>query len=329
MVGKTGDHGAASGGERQLPPFAALRAFEALVRLGGVRKAAQALGVHHSVVSRQVTQLEAWLGAPLLTRAGKALALTEEGARFHPRISAAIGEIAQATCDLRDREAQRPLRLWCSQALSIEWLARQIVEFERRHPDMPVELRPSEVPANLQHFDADANIFKYFGDELHRTEPGLKGLVLAQLPLIVAASPDLAAQLSAVRTVADLLAAPLLHGAHTGDWRMWLTANGVDPPDPLPGELCWHPHMALEAARLGRGLALGSRFFFQRDLERGSLVELAIEGASTRPVGGYKFVAREDRWSTPRIATLRAFLAERMKALEAPQAARAAAAPIS
>lgn len=300
----------------QLPPFAALRAFEALIRLGGVRKAAQALGVHHSVVSRQVSQLEAWLGAPLLNRSAKGLALTENGVRFHARITAAIGEIAQATHEVLDREAQRPLRLWCSQALSIEWLARQIVEFERRHPDMPIELRPSEAPADLHRFEADANIFKYFGDELHETERGLKGVVLAQLPLLVVVSPDLAAELSWVRSVADLPNAPLLHGAHTGDWRMWLSANGVAPPDPLAGELCWHPHMALEAARLGRGVALGSRFFFERDLQRGTLVELSLEGATGSAIGGYKFVAREDRWSTPRIATLREFLAARMKALE-------------
>ncbi|CAN7580115.1 LysR substrate-binding domain-containing protein [Phenylobacterium sp. LjRoot219] len=321
MVGKTEVHGARADRERQLPPFAALRAFEALIRLGGVRKAAQALGVHHSVVSRQVSQLEAWLGAPLLKRSAKGLALTEEGSRFHARISAAIGEIAQATHDVLDGEAQRPLRLWCSQALSIEWLAKQIVEFERRHPDMPIELRPSDVPANLHHFEADANIFKHFGDDLHETERGLKGHVLAQLPLLVVASPDLAAELSWVRSVADLLNAPLLHGAHTGDWRMWLIANGVDPPDPLPGELCWHPHMALESARLGRGLALGSRFFFQRDLEHGALVELSVEGATTRAIGGYKFVARDDRWSTPRIATLREFLGERMKSMEGPPTA--------
>jgi len=302
--------------ERRLPPFAPLRAFEALVRLGGVRKAAQALGVHHSVISRQVSQLEAWLGVPLLTRSARGFTPTADGARFHARISAAIGEIAQATQEVFDGEAQRPLRLWCSQALSIEWLAKELLEFERRHPDMPVELRPSEVPADLHHFEADANIFKDAGEELHRTERGLKSLVLAQPSVAVAASPDLAAELSWVRTAADLLEAPLLHGAHTGDWRAWLIANGVDPPDPLPGELCWHPHMALEAARLGRGVALGSRFFFQRDLERGALVELSLEGATTDAVGGYTFVAREDRWSAPRMATLREFLGARMKSME-------------
>ena len=49
--------------------------------------------------------------------------------------------------------------------------------------------------------------------------------------------------------------------------------------------------------------ALGSRFFFERDLQRGTLVELSLEGATGSAIGGYKFVAREDRWSTPRIAS--------------------------
>lgn len=316
MVGKPKDHGAGAPWERQLPSFAALRAFEALVRLGGVRKAAQALGLHHSVVSRQVAQLEAWLGMPLMIRSAKSLALTEEGSRFHARISAAIGEIAQATQDLLDGEAQRPLRLWCSPSLSIEWLAKQILEFERQRPDIPIELHPSEVPANLHHHEADANIFQHIGDDLHQTEPGLKSLVLARPAFIITASPELAASLSWVRSVADLLKAPLLHGANTDHWRWWLIANGVDPPASLAGELCWHPHMALEAARLGRGLALGSLFFFQRDLERGTLVELPVEGVTHRAIGGYTFVTRDDRWSTPRLVALRQFLGERMKAME-------------
>ena len=47
---------------RKLPPLNAIRAFEAAGRHVSFTKAAAELHVTHGAVSRQVAQLEAWLG---------------------------------------------------------------------------------------------------------------------------------------------------------------------------------------------------------------------------------------------------------------------------
>ena len=303
--------------EKRLPPFAALRAFEAVVRLGGIRKAAQSLDLHHSVVSRHLTQLESWLGIPLLQWSGKRFSLTGDGERYHGQISAGIAQIAVATAEVLDHRAAKPLKVWCSQGLSIQWLAGQIPDFEKQQPEFTIDLRPSDVPANLLVHEADVNIFMHLDAEIeHGVGNGLKASVLARPAAMIAASPDLARELSWIASASDLLKVPLLHGRHTMDWRCWLSSNGVDVPEELPGELCWHPHMSLEATRLGRGVLLAKRFFLERDLARGELVELKVPGTTDRPFGGYLFVAREDRWSMPGISALRQFLAERMKVME-------------
>ena len=49
-----------------IPPFAALRAFDAIARLGGVRKAAEMLSLDHAVVSRHLRAIEAWTGTTLI-----------------------------------------------------------------------------------------------------------------------------------------------------------------------------------------------------------------------------------------------------------------------
>ncbi|WP_242402749.1 helix-turn-helix domain-containing protein [Komagataeibacter kakiaceti] len=54
-----------------IPPLAALHAFMAYARTGGIRRAAVALGVDHAVVSRHLRDLEATLGTALRDR-GKA-----------------------------------------------------------------------------------------------------------------------------------------------------------------------------------------------------------------------------------------------------------------
>lgn len=300
---------------RSIPPYAALRAFEALARFGGVRRAAQYLGVHHSVVSRHVTRLEAWLGVPLLCWSRKQFTLTDVGCQYHARISAALSDIDVATRAIIEPDAARTVRICCSTGLSTQWLAAQISEFEKGHPQIRIELRPSDAPANLLVHEAEVNIYLHLDDSPdNAAPPGLKAFTLLRPAVMLAASPVLAEQLSGISAPEDLLRFPLLHGNRRSEWRLWFKRQGVDMPEDAPGELCWNPHMALEAARLGRGVLLANRIFFERDLARGELVEVKVPGATDAAIGAYVFVAREDRWNTPAMVALRSFVMQRLSA---------------
>ncbi len=78
--------------------------FDAVVRAGSVRKGAAAIGIASSSVSRQITELEAELGAPLFDRLPGRMRLTAAGELFlahvrrtlreNDRILAQIGELA-------------------------------------------------------------------------------------------------------------------------------------------------------------------------------------------------------------------------------------------
>ena len=88
---------------RALPPFETLRAFDAIARLGGVRKAAQYLRRDHGVVSRHLRTIEDWTGTKLIQRSAAGSVLTEEGVRYHRDIASALEIIARATVDLIKR----------------------------------------------------------------------------------------------------------------------------------------------------------------------------------------------------------------------------------
>ena len=295
-----------------LPPFAALRAFEVLGRVGGIRRAGQELGLDHTVVSRHVRALEDWLGVPLVDRGGGRVALTEAGRAYHARISAAIHDLAAATRDAMATGTSDAVRLWAVPGLATQWLSDQLADFERSDPGFAVELRPTDACANLAQFQADADI-RFYGDDWPPRPggPGLQTLELARPPLMIVASPQLAASLD-LTCAADLLSAPLLHEEHHEQWRAWLAHNGVTPAGHmLGGPLLWHAHLAVAAARQGRGLALANRFLVERDLASGALVAVAVPGTQTVAIGSYWFVARADRWSSPAIARLRTFLRQR------------------
>lgn len=297
-----------------LPPFAALRAFEAMHRLGGVRAAAESLSLHHAVVSRHIKHLEDWLGTSLVVRTSQKLTLTEESERYHARISAAIAEIALATRELAEGQQQRRLHVWCEPGLSIQWLSQHLDAFERKFPAHQLELKLSEVPANLHTHEADADI-RYHRDS-DPVGPGGKGLkvqILARPELMPVAAPALARKLGKIGALSEFLHLPLLHGGpDQAEWRDWLTLNGVDAPARLPGTICWHAHMGIAAARLSRGILLASRFLLQQDLESGSLVALDVPETVPAAIGGYVLTAREDRWSLPALVAVRRFLVDRM-----------------
>lgn len=62
--------------------LADIRSFVLIAQLGNFTKAAEALSVSRSHVSRQISGLEAQMGVTLLTRTTRTLRLTHAGERF-------------------------------------------------------------------------------------------------------------------------------------------------------------------------------------------------------------------------------------------------------
>ena len=80
-----------------LPPFAALRAFQAAARHGQFREAAKDLGITESAVSHQVRRLEDFLRLALFHRNGPKVQLTQAGRRYYAEIDPALANITDAT----------------------------------------------------------------------------------------------------------------------------------------------------------------------------------------------------------------------------------------
>ena len=74
---------------KRLPPLNALRAFDAAVHTGSFTRAGEALHVTQGAISRQIKQLETWLGKVLFVRHHQGLVLTAAGSLW-PRFDAAL-----------------------------------------------------------------------------------------------------------------------------------------------------------------------------------------------------------------------------------------------
>ena len=292
------------------PPLAALRAFDAVARLGGIRRAGKELGTDHAVVSRHIRALEGWVGATLLVRDGTGYALTETGAAYHRQIESALGTIAAATGALLQGEDRMPLRIWCMPGFAFLWLSDRLGDFVERHPEIDLDFRPSDEMPDFRAKDVDGAI-RYVRTWDEAAVPRhVHGLDLARPPVFPVTAPALAATLPPLSSAADLLACTLLHEDSDAEWRQWFAAQGVPTEDVLPGTRLWHAHLTLNAARQGQGIALANPLLLRDDLEAGRLVRLRPHGGAFAEVqlGSYRLLAREDRWNVSALVRFRRWL---------------------
>lgn len=294
---------------RTIPPFAALKAFEAFGRCGGIRKAAADLGLNHAVVSRHLRALEDWTGSRLIDRSSGQL--TVEGAAYFAQVSIAMKSLAYATHDLMHAASSDRLAIWSVPGFASQWLSRELVSFGEMHKDLEIELRPADVPPDFHHNEADFDV-RFYGDawDVPPADCLLQSVEIARPRILAVASPDFLASFGRIEQPGDLLKAPLLHEEHDEQWRAWFAANGLEHAERLRGDRLWHAHLALTSARLGAGIALASSFLLGDDLASGRLVEVASPPAGRPPIrlGGYVLVGRKDRWNRPIDSAFRRWL---------------------
>ncbi|WP_297514391.1 LysR substrate-binding domain-containing protein [uncultured Caulobacter sp.] len=303
---------------RLLPPFAALRAFEAVGALGGIRRAAAALNLDHAAVSRHVRRLEMWAGCPLIDRDRGSGALTQDGAAFHGRISAALNEIASASVSLTRRGDDSRLTLWCAPGLASEWLAHRLSEFSQTHTNLDVELQPTESAPDFTRYEADIDI-RYIVDGRRDQYPvasDVAAITVARPAVIAVCSPEFARTIGAIESAADLLPLPLLHEHDASQWRRWFAAQDVEV-SAVSGPKLWHANLTLNSARLGHGVALTNAFLAGDEIRSGRLVNLTPPGPEII-LGAYELRARRDRWRSPAILAFRRWFQKSMAQVQGP-----------
>jgi len=251
---------------KNLPPLPALRAFEAVARLGSVVQAADELHVTHGAVSQQLRALEEYLGLSLFNRQGKRLAITDDGRIYALRLRMAMGDIASATSDVLSLPRPDELIIAIVPSFGAHWLLRRLPRFIAAHPGLKLKLRASLELVDFQVDRVDAAI---------RMGPGnWEGTSQAHLftdeLVAVAAARFNGGQLP--RTPAEIIAAPLIRSVES--WSPWLSAVGL-PQTALGGPVYSDSNLVVEALRQGQGVSLTRRSLVHDLVRDGELVLLS------------------------------------------------------
>lgn len=295
---------------RHFPPMAALRAFEAVGRLGGIRKAAKELTLDHAVVSRHMRSLENWVGLPLIMRSDRAQILTEEGATYHREVHDALNRISAATGRLLTKEEPLDLHIWCIPGFAALWLSEHLSAFMSANPDISVDFRPADQGPDFRfkHVDGDIRYLRRWEEAALPTT--VRRMEFARPHVFPVASPQWLAEQPPIEDAADLMTRPLLHEDNNLEWVNWFRLQGVEPEPNMPGPRLWNAHLTLNAAQQGQGIALANVMLARSLIENGKLVSVVPRNGNFVPVefGGYTFIARDDCWNTPAVLRFRRWL---------------------
>jgi len=131
--------------------------FDAIVRAGSLSEVARNRGVSNAMISKRLARLEARLGAKLIQRTTRRLAITEEGAALHRRIMPAIAAIREAEATVADTDARLAGKLRVSAPTSFGRLhiAPRLLAFLDAYPrlELDLELDDSFVDLVGERFD--------------------------------------------------------------------------------------------------------------------------------------------------------------------------------
>ncbi|MEO5759405.1 MAG: LysR substrate-binding domain-containing protein [Mesorhizobium sp.] len=278
---------AASDKHQGMPPLVMVRAFEAAGRMGSMRKAAEDLGVSHSVISRHVKNLELWMAVKLVTSTPRGLRLTREGELLHASVSKAFELIAATAAELRPPSHRRTLRLWCMPGLATRWLGPRLPQMQEVLKGTEIVLRAIDRLPDFSVGEADVMIG--FGN--------LDDLPIGASPLIhprmfPVANRDWLSRSGAPANVVELTRASLIHEENRQQWLDWFRAAGVDHGNALHGPRLWDASLGFDAALGGQGVALATRLTAADEMAEGRLVELF---ATDIRLGAYYFIAAPSR----------------------------------
>ncbi len=268
----------------QMPSLRAVKAFVAAAKYLNFTRAAESLCVTQAAISKQIRELEGFMGAELFIRNGRAVQLTPEGAIFFDAVQLSLSNIAQVSSRIRrQNKGKRVVTVCCTPAFSGLWLTPRLPEFLAANPDIDLNLVITQDFVNLEP-GVQPDIFV---NKLSKIREGYSSHPLAYDVIYPICSPAYLASHPEVATLDGICKSSLLNLSPYGrsqiaehvDWHVWFEYHDVDLSTRVAaGAQLLHSNdygALVQLAIKGQGVALGWHYLV------GPLIE---EGALVRPV---------------------------------------------
>ncbi|GAB2880620.1 LysR family transcriptional regulator [Pseudoduganella ginsengisoli] len=288
-----------------LPDFEGLAMFAKVTEERSFAGAARALGVSVATVSRAVARLEERLGARLLNRTSRQLALTEFGHVIAESAMKVYQEAEAAEGAAREMSA-RPrglIRLSVPMSFGLRWVAPLLPAFFSEYPEVSVDLHLSDAQVDLvgQGFDAALRIAVM-------PDSSLVARRLCPVSPLVVASPAYLARHGTPQHPSELVRHACLGYAYRARSDVWRFTNeageeaAIKPVGPLR---VTNADALMPTVLAGLAIAEFPEFICADQVRDGSVVPILRDW--TLPRGGLYFVTPSARTRPAKIEVLSEF----------------------
>ncbi|MBD1575763.1 MULTISPECIES: LysR family transcriptional regulator [Vibrio] len=279
-----------------------IRTFVLIAELGNFTKAAEALEVSRSHVSKQISQLERQMGVTLLLRTTRTLKLTAAGEQFFHQCQTNLQGINQALLVALDdvEQVRGHIKINCVGGyLGEEIVASMLSSFMLQYPDVSLEMDFSSHRVDLisDQFDVAFRMGQL-------EDAGFIGKKLLDLEMVTLASPSyLSANGQALDHPKDLLQ----HNCLTGSVKKWHHQTVALPPSDFDVQVqgqfqCKNGRSLLNAAVAGCGLIRVPSIYCRELIEQGKLVKVMPDWQI--PNVAFSAIYHKDRYQPKRLRLL-------------------------
>ena len=286
----------------------AMDVFVRVAETGSFTAVAEHLGLARSMVTRQITGLEAHLGVKLIARSTRSLKLTAEGEVYLERCREILGLVGAAEGDLSggDRRPRGPIRISVPVSFGVRHLAPLVAEFVNLFPEVSLDVDFNDRQVNLIESGIDMAV-RITG----QLDPGLVARRLSTSRMLTLASPDYLARHGRPDTPQALAGHHCLNytGTPRSSWPFRM--NGETVWVPVKGRLHANSGEALlDACERGLGVCRQPSFIASPAVRAG-LLEVILPDYPGPEVGIYA-VFPSNRYLPTRVRALTDFLAEQL-----------------
>jgi DNA-binding transcriptional LysR family regulator len=275
-----------------LPPLQTLIAFEAAVRHGSFTRAATELHLTQSAISRQVAQLEAFLGRALFRREHKRIHLTVAGQVYAEQVHRALAQCAEATAQVMTHSGEQELTLACSSGVAALWLGPLVGRYADEFPNVAVRLRVVDGLDSLVRAEFDLAVYFLRAGP----PPGLDSRLLFTEQVGAYCAPGyLQGRLLKPGQLLEYRLLMLEDGQRQWlSWSDWFARQGVDSAVIQQRLTVNNYPVMVDLAIAGRGIVLGWSPMIDAHLKSGALVPACA--AYVGEIGGYYLLNPADQF---------------------------------
>ena len=264
-----------------LDHLAAMAIFARVVETKSFTAAARALGISKSAVSKQISALEDRLGARLLNRTTRRLALTEIGAAFYDRCSRLVAEAEEAELEVTRMmaEPRGELKVNAPYSFGINHVAPRLASFMAANPAVCVDLTLDD-----RYVDLVADGYDLAIRIGNLADSSLIARKLGSTRVQLVAAPGYWARRGMPKSPHDLVDHECLIYSYRRLGTLWqLGSEAVRISGRMQAN---NGDVLRRVAVAGHGVALLPSFIIWEDVRAGRLVP-ALEGHEPSPLGIY------------------------------------------